>query len=102
MNSSPRLWLVSEQSISFVLQRGRNVIHAGRGVAEGYLTCNVGIIPLYEPARISTRGLEWDVQDWETSMGRQVSTSNHVVAERVEVKTDERVLFTVEMVGELP
>jgi thiamine pyrophosphokinase len=38
----------------------------------------------------------WVVVGWETEMGGQVSSSNHVVEEWVEVRTDREVLFTVE------
>jgi hypothetical protein len=48
---------------------------------------------------ISTKGFEWDVQDWRTEMGGQVSTSNHVVdmSKGVEIETDHPVLFTIEL-----
>lgn len=65
-------------------------------------------MPLSGPARITTTGLNWDVQEWETRIGGQVSTSNRLRDEGpdvdesgrsvVTVKTDERVLFTVEIV----
>jgi thiamine pyrophosphokinase len=57
----------------------------------------VGIIPLQEPSRITTKGLEWDVTDWETRMGGRISTSNHVLPETkiVEVQTTKDVLFTI-------
>jgi thiamine pyrophosphokinase len=57
----------------------------------------VGIIPIREPSKITTKGLEWDVQDWETEFGGQISTSNHVVPETqvVEVRTTKDVLFTI-------
>jgi len=95
-----RLWLVSESNISFLLQPGRNSIHVP--LAAGYFTKNVGIIPINGPAVITTSGLEWDVKDWKTKMGYQVSTSNHIVKDTVEVTTDEIVLFTVERTAELP
>jgi thiamine pyrophosphokinase len=45
----------------------------------------------------STHGLEWDVTDWETQMGGNLSTSNHVLPETkcVEVTTTKDVLFTI-------
>lgn len=105
-----RLWLVSESSCSFVLRRGRSRIvtaedSAGSGVGggeaarSGFFTPNVGILPIYGPATITTHGLEWDVHEWKTEMGGQVSTSNHVVdlAKGVEVETDHEVLFTIEL-----
>lgn len=103
-NPGLRLWLFSECSVSFLLKAGRNVIKtcavAKKGVkrAQGKLfTQNVGILPIFGAATITTQGLEWDVQDWDTSMGGNVSTSNHVVADEVSVETSAVVLFTIEM-----
>jgi thiamine pyrophosphokinase len=61
-------------------------------------TRNIGILPIYSPAVITTKGLEWDVTNWETQMGGMVSTSNHVMGDTVEVETDVVVLFTIEVV----
>lgn len=58
-------------------------------------TC--GLIPLGGTARITTKGLEWDVEDWETSFGSRISTSNHLLHETTEVATDSPILFTVEL-----
>ncbi|KAF2265950.1 thiamine pyrophosphokinase [Lojkania enalia] len=89
-----RLWLFSECSISFILKAGKNAI---RGlVSTGLFTENVGLLPIYGPAIITTLGLEWDVKDWDTQMGHQVSTSNHIIAEEIEVQTSAPILFTVE------
>ena len=87
-------WLFSEASISTILSPGSTVIHTP--LRTGLIKRNVGILPLYGPAVISTQGLEWDVEDWPTGMGGQVSTSNHVIADRITVKTDNHVLFTVQ------
>jgi thiamine pyrophosphokinase len=88
-----RFWLFSEASVSVVLGVGRTRLHLPVGEL---ITRNVGILPVYGKAFVSTRGLEWDVEAWETEMGGQVSSSNHVVEEWVEVETDREVLFTVE------
>lgn len=107
--SAGNLYLVSEESLTFILQPGRNVIHTpgvGRGqpqhnesTGEDLLEENVGIIPLSGPARITTKGFEWDVEDWHTEIGGQISTSNHIRDDLVEVQTDVPVLFTVELAG---
>ncbi len=91
------IYLLSEQSLSFVLEKGVNRIH---GMAPGQSKVfqrNVGIIPIRGPATISTKGLEWDVKDWKTEIGGQISTSNHIEADMVEVETSDRMLFTVEL-----
>ena len=89
-----RFWLFSESSISTVLQPGTSFVRTP--LSEGLITRNIGILPVYGPAVISTQGLEWDVQDWPTEMGGQVSTSNHIVSDRIAITTDNDVLFTVE------
>lgn len=99
------LYLVSEESLTFILQPGRNVIHTPAtrmqstrdNDADNILEENVGIIPLTGPARITTKGFEWDVQDWPTEIGGQLSTSNHIRDEVVEVDGSVAVLFTLEL-----
>lgn len=108
------LFLISEESISFILLPGLNrILTSGtysshtmkpsKAKEEGleqdqefYLSENVGIIPLTGPATITTIGLEWDVTDWKTEIGGQISTSNHIRADEVNVTTTRPVLFTVE------
>lgn len=89
-----RLWLISESSISFILNKGSNTIEGL--LASGLFTKYVGLVPVYGPATITTEGLEWDVEDWDTQMGIQVSTSNHVTADEVHVQTNAPILFTIE------
>ncbi|KAL5041817.1 hypothetical protein BDW71DRAFT_158392 [Aspergillus fruticulosus] len=115
------LYLISEESITFVLQPGQNTIHVPRTNRtrsanqhpspssplpdeehmEHLLEENVGIIPVSGPAKITTSGFEWDVQDWKTEIGGQLSTSNHIRAETVSVQTNVPVLFTVELARRL-
>lgn len=89
-----RFWLFSESSVTVMLGPGTTVLHTP--VGEGLITRNIGILPVYGKAIISTKGLEWDVEDWETEMGGQVSSSNHIVEDSIEITTDKEVLFTVE------
>ena len=120
-----KFWLVSERSVSWILHpsistaspngieksledwhriqlspyQNASMRQKGDGGASHLFTPNIGIIPIFGPAEISTTGLEWDVTDWPTHMGGNVSTSNHLVEEHgiVKIWTTERVLFTVEM-----
>ena len=82
----------------FLLKPGLNRISVQ--VGPGFFTKYVGIVPLGRPSIISTSGFEWDVTEWATEFGTQISTSNHVksIAEtnEVEVVTTEAVLFTLE------
>lgn len=89
-----RIYLFSEQSISFILDAGTSDI--ATPLSQGLLMQNIGILPIYGPAVITTSGLEWDVTDWKTSMGDQVSTSNHVMQDKIQITTTHPVLFTIE------
>jgi len=90
------VYLVSEESVTFLLKTGMHRITIRDG-GEQIFGKHVGILPIREPSRITTKGLEWDVEDWETDFGGQVSTSNHVLPETevVEVHTTKDVLFTI-------
>ena len=88
-------YLITAESIIFCLHKGRNEICTP--VGPGALGESIGIIPLGGPATITTKGLEWDVTDWRTAFGHQVSTSNHIKSDFVTVETTEKVLFTVEI-----
>lgn len=96
---SPHLWardiyLITSESVIFVLEKGLNKINAP--VKPMMFTENAGIIPIGRPSVITTRGLQWDVTDWPTEFGGQMSTSNHIKAEVIEVESTERVLLTLE------
>ncbi|PYH80394.1 thiamine pyrophosphokinase [Aspergillus uvarum CBS 121591] len=135
-NPGPNLYLISEESITFILRPGRNIVqtplvnrpapaptsnhddddddNADQKIipevqsstttttttttAETHLLEeNVGIIPLLGPARITTAGFQWDVRDWRTEIGGQLSTSNHIRADMVEVEAKMPVLLTLEL-----
>lgn len=97
-----RMYLLSRESVTFVLRSGRHRIMVKGGEGPIRLGRHVGIIPLREPSVVTTRGLEWDVADWETAFGGQMSTSNHVREEEVEVDTTKDVLFTIDLEISVP
>lgn len=89
-----RIYLLSEQSLSFVLANGNNIIH----VVPGYFEENVGIIPVLGRTIITSNGLEWDVNQWTTEFGGQMSTSNHIRSDKIEISFQgPRPLFTMEL-----
>ncbi|KAK9238527.1 thiamine pyrophosphokinase [Lipomyces kononenkoae] len=85
--------LLSDDSLTFLAGPGTQTIHTPRTVLGP--TC--GIIPVAGPTVISTKGFTWDVSDWATSLGTQVSTSNALEADAVVIKSDKTVLFTLEI-----
>jgi thiamine pyrophosphokinase len=95
-----KMYLLSSECITFLLKPGTHVIQAKvprmkeLGVKLGN---NVGILPLNGLAEITTRGLEWNVTDWKTEIGGNISTSNHVENDTVFITTDKDVLFTIDL-----
>lgn len=90
------MFLLSGESLTFLLKAGKHRIHVRNG-GEEVFGKHVGIVPIKEPSVITTKGLEWDVTDWPTEFGANISTSNHVLPETkvVEVGTVKDVLFTI-------
>ena len=96
-----RIFLLSSESITFVLKAGKHKVKVRQSYQEMSLGKHIGIIPLKEPSIITTKGLEWDVTDWYTEIGGQISTSNHVREDWVTIETSKDVLFTIDLL-ELP
>lgn len=93
-----RIYLLSEQSLSFVLANDQNMIH----IEPGYFAENVGVIPVLGRTLISTKGLEWDVECWPTEFGGQVSTSNHIRSDLIQITFEgPRPLLTLELESKL-
>ncbi|KAH6612792.1 thiamine pyrophosphokinase [Chaetomium sp. MPI-SDFR-AT-0129] len=95
-----RVYLFSGESLTFLLHPGEHRIRVRsplQGGEKDVFGKHVGIVPIGTTSRITTRGLEWDVTDWETRFGGRISTSNHVLPETevVEVQTTKEVLFTI-------
>lgn len=95
--ASGRLFLLSGSSLTFLLKPGTHSVQVREDGEEDAFGKYVGILPLKEMAHISTKGLEWDVTDWETEVGGRLSTSNHILpdTQTVEITTDKDVLFTI-------
>lgn len=87
------VFLISDESITFLLDRGTTTIKTPRSILGE--TC--GIIPVGTNATISTKGLKWDVKEWPTKFGGQMSTSNHLACDEIEITSNEKVVFTVEL-----
>ncbi|UPL03832.1 hypothetical protein LCI18_014766 [Fusarium solani-melongenae] len=95
--ASGRIYLLSGFSLTFLLKPGTHNIQVREDGEEDSFGKHVGIIPLKEPANITTHGFEWDVTDWHTEIGGRLSTSNHILpdVQVVQITTDKDVLFTV-------
>lgn len=114
-----RLYLVSSEAITFMLQAGthkvemenleRNQLFNHNNNQNSHINNikdnndlvkinkHVGIIPLKESSIISTLGLQWDVTNWETQFGGQISTSNYIINNVVSIQTSKDILITLEL-----
>ncbi|KAF3905123.1 hypothetical protein ABW21_db0204081 [Orbilia brochopaga] len=92
-SSRRRLTLMTADSVTFLLEKGKNVIETPTKLFGK--TC--GLIPVAGPSIITTQGFEWDLTDTETRFGGMVSTSNHLMREQAEVVTTVPLLFTMEV-----
>lgn len=95
--ASGKMFLLSSEAITFVLKSGKHKIKVRERFPGMALGKHIGIIPLNEPSLITTEGLEWDVKDWPTEFGGQMSTSNHVKEDWVMLETTKDVLFTIDL-----
>ncbi|KAI9733805.1 MAG: hypothetical protein M1818_007072 [Claussenomyces sp. TS43310] len=95
--SDGKVYLLSTEAITFVLKVGTHRIRVRGPEEPSILGKNVGIIPMKQPCHITTSGLTWDVTDWKTEFGGQISTSNYVREDYVTVATDGDVLFTIDI-----
>ncbi|TNN12665.1 thiamine pyrophosphokinase 1 [Schistosoma japonicum] len=86
------LFLVSECSVTFLLDEGEHTIHANTG----YEAHSVGLIPVGQPCQVTTTGLKWNLDNSILSFDDIVSTSNRLSSEIVNVKCNQRLLFTME------
>jgi thiamine pyrophosphokinase len=95
--ASGKVFLLSSEAITFVLKSGKHKVKVRESIPGMGLGKHIGIIPLKEPSMITTAGLEWDVTDWPTQFGGQMSTSNHVKEDWVTIETTKDVLFTIDL-----
>lgn len=100
---SGSVFLVSTEAITFVLGKGKHRIRvidndheeSSEAASTKVLGRNIGIIPK-APCEITTTGLMWDVREWRTEWGGQISTSNYVREEWVTIDTTGDLLFTID------
>lgn len=85
------LALISNENVTFFVPEGAHTLATPRAVLD---EC-CGYAPIEGESSVTTRGLEWDVQDYAVSFATRLSTSNHLQADEVYVETDKPLMFTV-------
>lgn len=92
-SSADRILLLSDNSLSFLLQPGKHTIHIPTPLVTKQDWC--ALIPFREATLLRTAGLKWNLKDQLTQFGCQISTSNTYAANVVEVRTDKPVLWSM-------
>lgn len=90
--SDEYVYLLSEDSLSFVLEPGRHSIFVDSQLEEGHC----GLIPLGEPcSSCTTTGLTWNLCNDAMELGGLVSTNNLIAHKEVTVKNSSKLLWTM-------
>ncbi|CAO3567584.1 unnamed protein product [Mortierella alpina] len=103
MSSIHHLYLMYHERHATLVSDESIVVLLGPGTHE--ITCNLeiegptcGIIPIASPETvITTTGLKWDVENWKTAFGTQLSTSNVLASSKVTIQTNAPVVWTTEI-----
>lgn len=98
-----QMTLLADDCIACVIPDGKNILR----VSCPYEGPNCGLVPLGGRVKsLTTRGLHWDVTEWESSFGGKISSSNRVenfskesVAKLVDVEVDvsEPIIWTASL-----
>jgi thiamine pyrophosphokinase len=88
-----RFLLLGEGNLCFLLAPGTTNCLYPDTRFEGP-TC--GLLPVGGPCEVSTKGLKWDMLKKKLGFGHFVSSSNRIVCDRVEVLTDEPLVWMTE------
>lgn len=91
-----RIFAITDDSLAWVLDAGEHEISLPW--PDGPLGPTCGILPVgVASATLTTEGLEWNLSDAPSSFDGLVSTSNHIAAATVRVRTSAPVWWTVEV-----
>ncbi|EMR08828.1 thiamine pyrophosphokinase [Pneumocystis murina B123] len=87
------LYLFSVYNITFLLLQGINKIHLDLSI----LGPHCGLVPIGKKCIVTTEGMKWNMKNQVMEYGGLISTSNMVFENIIIVKTNEKVLFTIEI-----
>lgn len=71
--SNVNCYLVSPESLTFLLRKGQNIIYVDDDVHRGRYC---GLIPLAQPVQVTTHGLKWNLKRQTIQFGKFISSSN--------------------------
>jgi len=81
-----RCYLVSPESLTFLLRKGQNIVFVDDDAHRGRYC---GLIPLAQPAQVTTHGLKWNLNRQTIQFGKFISSSNEF-AESKDLTSEQR------------
>jgi len=88
-----KIFVLTEDNVSWVLDSGEHCIRVDRTVVGP--TC--GLLPVGVASTVlSTKGLEWNLENQVSSFDGLLSTSNHLAEDYIYIKTSEPIWWCVE------
>lgn len=89
------IFFLTRTNLIFAIPKGLNYVDYTKTTFQSY---NCGLLPLAGDTRLTTKGLKWDVIDWDSSLTGSVSTSNRLVGtDGIVVQCDKELIINVEM-----
>lgn len=94
-SSADRILLLSDNSLSFLMQPGKHTIRIPAPLVQKQDWC--ALIPFQGATKLMTSGLKWNLREQTLQFGCQVSTSNTYDknTKKVEVQTDRPILWSM-------
>lgn len=86
-----KILYTSKDDVIFFVPKGTSYIYNSTNGS----TC--GLLPIFKPVTLSTKGLKWDVTNWNSSMTGKVSSSNRIIYDRCVLHSNEELLMNVEI-----
>uniref|UniRef100_A0AC35GQA1 Thiamine diphosphokinase n=1 Tax=Panagrolaimus sp. PS1159 TaxID=55785 RepID=A0AC35GQA1_9BILA len=94
--TSKPVFLLDHENLTTMLHKGHTTV-TFRNLPSPLFTKSCGLIPIVQRETIvSLKGFQWNLDEFPLQFGGLISTSNNIVSDEVEVKTNEPLIFTLQ------
>jgi thiamine pyrophosphokinase len=88
------VYVLTDDNMAWLLDSGEHEIH----IDEDLLGPTCGLLPVgIDSTILTTRGLQWDLKETESSFDGMVSSSNATVADRIWISTTKPIWWNIEV-----
>ncbi|CCH46111.1 Thiamine pyrophosphokinase [Wickerhamomyces ciferrii] len=96
-NPNLKIFYLTATDLIFMIPKGLNYINYEL-IQDSIHGSNSGLLPLGGPITLNTKGFKWDVENWDSSIKGDVSSSNRLVgAKGVSINTNDDFILNIEM-----